>query len=119
MTAQHCSTFNVPADHPALPGHFPRSPVVPGVVVLDRVLQAAELWRQCVLRVAGLRHVKFLAPLLPAEIADVALDLAGDALAFRVTRGGQVIAQGVFAIDTTAARASPAGSVAADGDGRT
>lgn len=34
--------FVVPHDHPCLPGHFPGRPVVPGVVVLDHVLQAVE-----------------------------------------------------------------------------
>ena len=34
--------FTIPDDHPSLPGHFPGHPVVPGVVLLDRVLQAIE-----------------------------------------------------------------------------
>ena len=35
--------FEVPADHPAFPGHFPGRPILPGVVLLDAVLQAAGL----------------------------------------------------------------------------
>ena len=34
--------FRVAADHPALPGHFPGRPIVPGVVILDHVQQAIE-----------------------------------------------------------------------------
>ena len=34
--------FTIPADHPALPGHFPGQPIVPGVVVLDRVVEVIE-----------------------------------------------------------------------------
>ena len=98
MREQHQSTFVVPADHPSLPGHFPGSPVVPGVVVLDHVLKTTELWKQSPLSVTGLRQVKFHAPLLPAEVAAVALELEGEALAFRVTRGEQLIAQGTFVL---------------------
>jgi 3-hydroxymyristoyl/3-hydroxydecanoyl-(acyl carrier protein) dehydratase len=96
MTERHTSSFTVPAQHPCLPGHFPGSPVVPGVVVLDHVLTAAESWRQHAVRVSGLRQVKFHAPLLPQERADVALEADGNALRFQVTREGQLIAQGSF-----------------------
>ena len=34
------------ADHPSLPGHFPGAPLVPGVVILDEVLEALIEWRQ-------------------------------------------------------------------------
>ena len=98
MAERYQSTFSVPADHPSLPGHFPGTPVVPGVVVLDHVLKATELWRKQLVSVTALRQVKFHAPLLPAETADVSLDLEGDALVFRVTRGGQMIAQGTFTL---------------------
>jgi 3-hydroxyacyl-[acyl-carrier-protein] dehydratase len=96
MSETHHSTFVVPADHPALPGHFPGTPVVPGVVVLDNVLKAGESWQQRALSVRGLKQVKFHSPLLPGEQADVALEMAGDSLSFRVTRGGQPVAQGTF-----------------------
>src|SRR3546814_9281220 len=36
------SGFVIGDDHPALPGHFPGRPIVPGVVILDRVLDAIE-----------------------------------------------------------------------------
>jgi 3-hydroxymyristoyl/3-hydroxydecanoyl-(acyl carrier protein) dehydratase len=98
MTERHASTFTVPASHPSLPGHFPGSPVVPGVVVLDLVLRAASEWQQRAVRVSGLKQVKFLAPLLPEERADVALEVAGDTLSFRVARGEHVIAQGTFVL---------------------
>jgi 3-hydroxymyristoyl/3-hydroxydecanoyl-(acyl carrier protein) dehydratase len=101
---QHRSSFTVAADHPALPGHFPGSPVVPGVVVLDQVLRASEVCRQRAVSVVGLRQVKFHAPLLPGERADVALELAADALSFRVTRDAQLIAQGTFMLARDAKR---------------
>lgn len=98
MTERYASTFTVPASHPSLPGHFPGMPVVPGVVVLDLVLRAASDWQRRAVSVSGLKQVKFLAPLLPEERADVALEVAGEALSFRVARGGQLIAQGTFVL---------------------
>jgi 3-hydroxymyristoyl/3-hydroxydecanoyl-(acyl carrier protein) dehydratase len=52
------------ADHPSLPGHFPGAPLVPGVVILDEVLEALTEWRENS-QLTGIRTVKFLAPLNP------------------------------------------------------
>lgn len=56
------NSFMIPATHPGLDGHFPGHPIVPGVVILDRVvnglisqLQGASL--------DGINHVKFMRPL--------------------------------------------------------
>ncbi|MBL8299900.1 MAG: hydroxymyristoyl-ACP dehydratase [Rhodanobacteraceae bacterium] len=88
----HHNNFRIPAAHPCLAGHFPGNPVVPGVVVLDAV--AAAL-RQCHdQRITGFRAVKFVAPLLPEQDAALELDLAGQRLRFRVTRGSDLIASG-------------------------
>ena len=54
------------ADHPSLAGHFPGNPVVPGVVILEEVMQAFEDWRPGS-RVVGMSVVKFLAPLRPEQ----------------------------------------------------
>jgi 3-hydroxymyristoyl/3-hydroxydecanoyl-(acyl carrier protein) dehydratase len=99
MGEKHQTTFVVTADHPSLPGHFPGTPVVPGVVVLDHVLHAYERWQGRACRARALKQVKFHSPLLPAQRADVALELDGHALTFRVTRDDQPVAQGTFALE--------------------
>lgn len=98
MGEKHQATFVIAADHPSLPGHFPGTPVVPGVVVLDHVLQASERWQGRKLSARGLRQVKFHSPLLPGQRADVSLEIEGGALTFRVTRDDQPVAQGTFTL---------------------
>jgi 3-hydroxyacyl-[acyl-carrier-protein] dehydratase len=65
--------FTVPHDHPALPGHFPGQPVVPGVVVLDAVLAAIAAEGHAV-GALRLPQVKFVQPLLPGVEARIVLD---------------------------------------------
>lgn len=36
------SELHIPSDHPAFAGHFPGHPIVPGVLLLDRVLRALQ-----------------------------------------------------------------------------
>jgi 3-hydroxyacyl-[acyl-carrier-protein] dehydratase len=103
MGEKHQATFVIAADHPSLPGHFPGTPVVPGVVVLDHVMQVSERWQGHGLRARGLKHVKFHSPLLPGQRADVSLELEGGALTFRVTRDDQPVAQGAFTLAQDAA----------------
>lgn len=88
----HHEDFRIPATHPALAGHFPGNPVVPGVVVLDAVADALE--RGHGRRIAGFRQVKFVAPLLPEQSAALELDVTDERLRFRVMRGDDLIASG-------------------------
>ena len=83
--------FTVAADHPSLPGHFPGHPIVPGVLVLDHVLQAVrQLTGQ---DVSHLQQVKFISALLPAERALVECDVDAAKFSFRVSaqRGGAAV----------------------------
>ena len=90
--------FVVPHDHPSLPGHFPGHPVVPGVVVLDHVLQAVEAAHGArgPLR---LPQVKFLQPLLPGQPARVELDGVAPRWRFRVRRGEDLLVSGELVAD--------------------
>jgi 3-hydroxymyristoyl/3-hydroxydecanoyl-(acyl carrier protein) dehydratase len=65
--------FTVPGDHPALDGHFPGRPVVPGVLLLDYVLDAIEA-RHVLPLPLRLPRVKFARSLLPGEGARVELE---------------------------------------------
>ena len=93
MLNEFAMQFFVPSDHPSLPGHFPGRPVVPGVVVLDHVLDAIEALHGPFGNVR-LPQVKFVQPLLPEERADVLLEGDEGRWRFRVVRDGQAIASG-------------------------
>lgn len=95
---RHEAPICIGSEHPALPGHFPGLPVVPGVVVLDRLVQAAESYLGRPLHIVGLPQAKFLAPLLPQQRARCSLEIDGARLRFRVERDGQPVAQGAFAL---------------------
>lgn len=88
--------FSIAHDHPSLPGHFPGRPVVPGVVVLDRVLAAIETTHGP-LGPLRLPQVKFVQPLLPGETADIQLEGEAPRWRFRVLRDGTLLASGEVA----------------------
>ena len=85
--------LRIGADHPALPGHFPGNPVVPGVVLLRCVADALKQWR-------GERlhrfDAKFLAPLLPEQDALIELLEQGARVRFTIRRNEIVLARGVL-----------------------
>jgi 3-hydroxyacyl-[acyl-carrier-protein] dehydratase len=94
MNSVYTTTVRIDATHPALPGHFPGRPIVPGVVLLDRVLIEAERS----VHPSSLPNAKFTAPLLPEQDAELQLKLERDELRFNLSRNGASIAQGLFRI---------------------
>lgn len=91
-------TLQIPREHPSYAGHFPGQPIVPGVVLLDLVLQAAEQLPGWEGLAAGLDIpvCKFVQAVLPG--ATLALHLTGggaaDTLNFRLQQDGQLVASG-------------------------
>ncbi len=100
MSLRRETPFCIPADHPSLPGHFPGAPVIPGVVLLEEILLAAQACFGERMRIVTIPQVKFLSPLLPDEPATALLELNGQELRFRVQRGGRILAQGQFTLIT-------------------
>jgi 3-hydroxyacyl-[acyl-carrier-protein] dehydratase len=85
----------VPVDHPALAGHFPGHPVVPGVVLLSYVWDAILRRTEQPLACAAWPSVKFLAPLSPGEAFTVEVEFTtGTTAKFTCKTEQSTIAQG-------------------------
>ena len=85
--------FVIAPDHPCLPGHFPGRPLVPGVVLLDRVVAAIEA-QHGPLGPLRLPQVKFVQPLLPGQVARIEVDGEAPRWRFRVLRDDTLLASG-------------------------
>jgi len=74
------TTFYIAAGHPALPGHFPGAPVVPGVLLLAEGLNHLESLTDAPLRCQRIDSAKFLQPVAAGATITAALTM---------TNGGQ------------------------------
>ncbi len=93
---QPIGQFSIAADHPCLPGHFPGSPVVPGVVLLDEVAALIGTAHPGLLP-AGLPQARFLAPVLPGQVVALAADPpAAGRLGFLGTVAGRPVLRGIL-----------------------
>ena len=91
------TTLAIPADHPAFAGHFPGTPILPGVVLLDAALREIEL--------AGTRPgpgwkiaaAKFHSPVAPGEPVTLEREpLPDGSIRFAIHCTGRIVASGVF-----------------------
>lgn len=88
------------ASHPALAGHFPGDPIVPGVALLDEVMQALAAdggpWR-----LTGVPVVKFMLPLKPAQPFAIELErVAAGTVKFECRfPDGRVLARGRLTVE--------------------
>lgn len=88
------SGFTINPDHPALPGHFPGNPVVPGVVIVEHLVAALAVLhpeRTC----TGVRRMKFLRQLRPGEPVDLAFGEAkADGITVKASVAGEPLVDG-------------------------
>jgi len=89
------ATASIAADHPALAGHFPGSPVVPGALLLDAVISAAETKGRC--RVREVLRMKFHRPLGPDTAFSIRLrPLEGGRLEVACGVGAELLLSGLL-----------------------
>ena len=93
MTALRTNAAAFDADHPCLPGHFPGNPIVPGTLILERVLDSLVV-RFPEQRLGELVGVKFLSPLQPGQPFQIQIDEDGNEVSFECLRGEEIIAAG-------------------------
>ena len=87
--------WTVPADHPAFAGHFPGTPILPGVILLDTVLHAIAAETGIALDICQISSVKFLSPASPGDELVIQHTLsASGAIRFDVVAGMRKIANG-------------------------
>lgn len=60
------NTYIIQNSHPSLSGHFPGHPIVPGVVILNYVIQELQQ-HYGVFRVLEISKIKFIKPLVPKQ----------------------------------------------------
>ena len=91
----HVAHWTVPPDHPALAGHFPDTPILPGVVLLDVALQIIADTSGIALDSCELGSVKFLSPAMPGDELVIQHTLtARGTIRFDIMAGMRKIASG-------------------------
>ncbi|MGH8306329.1 MAG: hypothetical protein ACRETG_12040, partial [Steroidobacteraceae bacterium] len=90
------TTFTVDAGHPALAGHFPDAPILPGVLLLDETVRAVESAGVSATR-WQIGAAKFLKPVRPGETLILEHEpLPNGSIRFAVTSAGRPVARGVL-----------------------
>jgi 3-hydroxymyristoyl/3-hydroxydecanoyl-(acyl carrier protein) dehydratase len=85
----------VPRSHPALAGHFPQAPIVPGAWLLTLVESFCRAEMGAELTLAGIQYVRFREPLLPDQRFRIHLAaLTDEVIGFTVERDGSTVAEG-------------------------
>jgi 3-hydroxymyristoyl/3-hydroxydecanoyl-(acyl carrier protein) dehydratase len=93
---------SVSADHPALRGHFPGQPILPGVLLLQMV---QSMLAEAGYRVRECPEVKFRAPVEPGMAIELRVDIADQRTARFVAQvRGKPAMSGTFICERNARR---------------
>ena len=96
----------IAANHPALPGHFPGEPLVPGVIILARVAESIRA-RFPRLELGTLLNARFHLPLAPEQPFIVHSELQGERVRFEVRNAVRNAVCSTASADVEAAAAAP------------
>jgi 3-hydroxyacyl-[acyl-carrier-protein] dehydratase len=89
--------ISFPSTHPALAGHFPGMPIVPGVVLLDAILSAIATYCQVRCDRCTLIAVKFRGVMQPDQRATLRLECsAADCVRFELESANQAVVTGAI-----------------------
>ena len=96
---------SISPDHPSLSGHFPGRPVVPGVVLLQEVMDTVRRTLPAEPVVTSLPVVKFSSPLKPGECVTIEVDQeTAGRIIFSCRVDQRLIASGVIECASRAAQ---------------
>lgn len=87
--------LSLPVPHPATEGHFPGTPILPGVVLLDEAVRVIEQALGAEATRWRVSSVKFLSPAGPAEALRLEHErLASGAIRFSISTADRTVATG-------------------------
>jgi len=100
-----CQSLQIPLDHPSYAGHFPSQAILPGVMLIDMIVQLIKkqhsdqnelrLWHNL-----ELRNAKFLQPIFPGDDVHVCYTIIGlDRINFDVKKADVLTASGQFRLN--------------------
>jgi 3-hydroxymyristoyl/3-hydroxydecanoyl-(acyl carrier protein) dehydratase len=93
------TSITIPFDHPAFAGHFPGTPIVPGVVLLDEALFAIQTVEGRSLDACRIASAKFFHPVGPGATLVVCHEiLANGAIRFDILEGPRKVASGSLVV---------------------
>ena len=80
---------NVTMNEPYFKGHFPKAPVMPGVLIMESLCQLVWVWsgHQGDVRMTGIKKLRFRRPTLPGDRLKLEVDLlerSGSTLVMKV-----------------------------------
>ena len=90
-------TITIAPEHPALAGHFPGAPILPGVLLLDEMVRAVEQDRSQPGTRWRIGAAKFVKPVRPGETLTLEHEpLPNGSIRFHISSAGQPVAHGVL-----------------------
>jgi len=100
--------FIIEPSHPSLAGHFPGNPIVPGVVILGKVLESIGESLGESFMLSNVPSVKFHSPLRPDECLELTFDIhPGHSVTFSCRVGPRLVASGQFVFQPDLHTSSP------------